>query len=134
AFQPFPFLTGKMKLQTFLFRILIVAFLSSLQPLTSFADSATWSANPTSSDWNSAANWTPATIPDHASDTATFATSSITNVSTSSRIVLSKIVFSAGASPYTITASGTEDFEFVGAGVMNSSGIKQNFVISHLTA
>jgi len=46
-----------------------------------YADSATWNLNPTSNDWNTAANWTPATVPDGPLDVATFAVSNTTGVS-----------------------------------------------------
>jgi hypothetical protein len=39
------------------------------------AGSATWNLNPTSNDWNTAENWTPATIPSSETDVATFAAS-----------------------------------------------------------
>ena len=37
-----------------------------------FAGSATRSASPATGDWNTAANWSPATVPNGASDVATF--------------------------------------------------------------
>jgi hypothetical protein len=45
------------------------------------AGSATWNLNPTSGDWNTAANWTPPTVPNGPSDTASFDTSNETAVS-----------------------------------------------------
>src|SRR5439155_16862419 len=69
---------------------------------TSFAGSATWKAAPATGDWNTAANWMPATIPNSPTDTATFATSSITGLSLSSLIQVNSIVFNAGASAFTI--------------------------------
>ena len=48
-----------------------------------FAGSATWSLNPTSGDWNTAANCEPATVPNGTSDIATFDTSNLTDVSIS---------------------------------------------------
>ena len=48
-----------------------------------YADSATWSMNPTTGDWNVAANWTPATVPNGVSDIATFGMSNTTHVSLS---------------------------------------------------
>ena len=41
-----------------------------------YAGSATWNLNPASGDWNTAANWTPATVPNDESDVATFGVSS----------------------------------------------------------
>jgi hypothetical protein len=49
----------------------------------SLAGSATWATNPTSGDWNTAANWRPQTVPDSSSDIATFATSNQTQVGVS---------------------------------------------------
>src|SRR5262245_57545076 len=69
---------------------------------TSFAGSATWKAAPATGDWNTAANWTPATVPNSPTDTATFATSNIMGVSLSAQIQLNSIVFNAGASAFTI--------------------------------
>ena len=63
---------------------------------TGFAGSATWKANPTSGDWNTAANWMPPTIPNGPSDTATFAASNTTDVSLSANTEVNGIVFNAG--------------------------------------
>src|SRR4249919_3342757 len=45
------------------------------------AGSATWNPNPTSGDWNTAANWIPATVPNGPADTVTFGVSNIRDVS-----------------------------------------------------
>jgi hypothetical protein len=60
---------------------LLPAFLGMLSIQTARAGSAMWKANPTSGDWNTAANWTPTTVPNGVSDTATFATSNTTQLS-----------------------------------------------------
>ncbi len=77
-----------------------LVLLFSLQP--AYAGSATWNLNPTSGDWNTAANWTPATVPNAATDTATFATSNTTNVTQSAFTTLDGITFAPGASAFTI--------------------------------
>ena len=70
----------------------------------SLAGSATWATNPTSGDWNTAANWRPQTVPNAATDIATFGTSNVTNLSiTDSSISLNSAVFNSGAPPYTLT-------------------------------
>ena len=46
--------------------------LTSALFLDAFAGSATWNSNPVSNDWNTAANWTPATVPNGPEDIATF--------------------------------------------------------------
>jgi hypothetical protein len=66
------------------------------------AGSATWNLNPTSGDWNTAANWTPATVPNGADDVATFATSDITSVDFSGFTTLFGIDFGPGADAFTL--------------------------------
>jgi len=39
------------------------AFLLFVLPVPAYADSAQWNLNPISSDWNTAAKWTPTTAP-----------------------------------------------------------------------
>ena len=95
---------------------------------STFAGSATWQANPTSGDWNTAANWTPPTVPNGQSDTATFAASNTTGVSLSANTEVIGIAFNAGASAFTITAGPTLTLTVSGAGIANNSGVTQNFV------
>ena len=45
----------------------------------SLAGSATWATNPTSGDWNTAANWRPQTVPNATTDIATFGASNLTS-------------------------------------------------------
>ena len=72
--------------------------------LDSYADSATWSLDPVTDDWNTATNWSPATIPDGPSDVATFGISNAPEVRVSNTPTeVSEILFSPGASPFTIT-------------------------------
>jgi hypothetical protein len=92
-----------------------------------YAGSATWNLNPTNGDWNTAVNWSPATVPNGASDTATFGVSNTTNVSLSASVELNGIVFSSGASVYTFATSQTIGFTISGAGIVNNSGVVQNF-------
>jgi autotransporter-associated beta strand protein len=90
------------------------------------AASATWSASPTSGDWSTAANWTPNTIPNGASDIATFGQSAVTNVAISAGSVsVDSIVYEAGASPYTITTDGA-NLSLYGSGIVNNSGLEQS--------
>ena len=63
-----------------------------------YAGSATWNLNPTSGEWNTAANWTPATVPDGPSDVARFGLSNQTSVVLNANVELDQIVFDAGAS------------------------------------
>ena len=96
-----------------------------------YADSATWSTNPTNGDWNNPANWTPATVPNGPNDIATFGVSSITGISINASIEVNSIIFSPGGSAFTITpspANGAIVLTISGAGITNSSEITQNFV------
>jgi autotransporter-associated beta strand protein len=80
----------------------------------------TWSLNPTSGDWNTAANWTPAGVPDTTGEAAEFGSSAITNIVTTFTTVNS-IEFKPGASQYNLTG----DFSFNAGGVINNSGVQQ---------
>jgi hypothetical protein len=103
---------------------LAVALVPLLACQLSEAGSAMWKQTPINNLWNSANNWTPATVPGSA-DTATFAQSGTTGVYASGQNA-SEIVFSVGASAYSIT---TGHFTLSGAGVANLSGVVQNFIV-----
>src|SRR5947208_4772983 len=97
-------------------------------PAVVYADSAQWNLNPTSGDWNTAANWTPMTIPNGPADIATFALSNTTNVSISANTEVNGITFTAAATnPYTITASAPFTLVISGTGITNNSGSTQHF-------
>ena len=97
----------------------------------SFAGSATWNLNPISGDWNTATNWTPATVPNGPSDVATFAASSMKQVTFSaSPTEVAEVVFdSAATSPFNISIGTGQSFTISGVGVVNNSGITQNISI-----
>src|SRR6266446_3705083 len=87
-----------------------LVFLNLAIATVALAGSATWSNNPSSGDWNTAENWTPPTIPSSETDVATFAVSNTTNVMCGdapggggTSTIVGDIVFSEGASSYTIT-------------------------------
>ena len=86
---------------------LIISCLLIVINQLAFAGSATWNLNPTNGDWNTAANWTPSTVPNGAADTATFDITNKNVVALSSDVEVSSIVFNPGASSYTINAGGT---------------------------
>jgi hypothetical protein len=92
------------------------------------ADSATWNLNPTSGDWNTAANWTPNTVPNGPDDVATFELSNQTDITVSIQgTEVNELIFNPGASSFTIT--NERDFIISGIGIMNNSGAVQNFVV-----
>ena len=76
----------------------MVLTLSSVVLSAVYAGSASWNLNATSGEWNMAANWTSATIPEGASDVATFGLSNQTSVVLNPNVELDQIVFDAGAS------------------------------------
>jgi autotransporter-associated beta strand protein len=105
-------------------RGLVVGLLAITHVL--FAGSATWKLNPTTNDWNTAQNWTPETVPDQITDVATFDASDVTDVSISTYARIADIVFSPSASPYVITGYVSLN----GNGILNNSGLTQNFDIT----
>jgi hypothetical protein len=107
----------------------IRCYLMFLLPAVAYADSAQWDVNPSSGDWNTAANWTPMAVPNGPADIATFALSNTTNVSISANTEVNAITFTAAATnPYTITASAGFTLTLSGTGITNDSGTTQNFV------
>ena len=114
--------------KTFLQTILAVA-ISVLAPIVAHAGSATWDLNPGSGTWNTAANWTPMTIPNGPADTATFALSNTTNVSISANTEVNGITFTpAATNPYTITARAAFTLRITSTGITNNSGRTQHFI------
>src|SRR6266567_5884574 len=93
-----------------------------------YAGSATWNLNPTSNDWNTATNWTPATVPNATTDIATFGASNTTSVVTSANVDLASLVFTADAPSDTIDAGRDLTLTFWGEGVRNDSGVQQTFI------
>src|SRR5690349_7673291 len=83
----------------------VLCFFSCLIAAHSFAGSATWSANPVSGDWNTAANWTPATVPNGPGDTATFLTSNLTDLLIDGEIELNGLELQRTSSTYTFTVA-----------------------------
>src|SRR5262249_10999950 len=89
------------------------------------AGSATWKVDPSTNSWNSASNWTPATVPNSPSDTATFPGSNGSAVVINSSVELNALVFSSNAFPYTITLGDAAGLSIVNL-VMSGTGISNN--------
>src|SRR3954468_2129575 len=66
----------------------------------------TWESAPVSSDWNTAANWNPADVPDAPNETALFGASTVTGVSLSGDVFLDHLEFGASAPAYVIHTAG----------------------------
>ncbi len=96
--------------------------------------SATWNLNPTSNDWDTALNWTPATVPNGPSDVATFARSNIKSIKFSGAMTeVAEMVFNPGASSFKIIADPTlagsnVTLTISGPGITNNSGVTQNLI------
>ena len=106
---------------------MIVATLITIFAQPSSGGSATWLANPPSSDWNNAANWTAGGPPNDPADIATFATSSQTGISLSANVGVNGMTFNSGADAFTISASPGFQLTITGAGIVNNSSVSQNF-------
>src|SRR5262249_20106940 len=98
-------------------------------PALAYAESAQWNLNPTSGDWNTAANWTPMTVPNGPGDVATFGLSNTIGVAISEDTEVDGITFpSAATNPYFISTSPGLTLTISGVGIVNNSGVTQNFV------
>lgn len=112
-------------------KLTVLLILASCFLLSAYGGSATWKANPSSGDWNTASNWSPATVPNGASDTASFASSSRTAVSISSSVEVNGITYNSGANAFTTTVNQSQMLTLSGLGITNNSGITQNFVVGN---
>jgi autotransporter-associated beta strand protein len=112
----------------------IAGFLPALVLLlsiqSSYAGSATWNLDPTNgADWNTATNWTPNTVPNAPADLATFSLSNHPTPTLSAPVALSEMIFTPGASAFTINFKRGRSLNLYGAGITNNSGIAQNFAV-----
>ena len=112
---------GELSFKSIITHALLLPLLLCLSVNSTMAGSATWNANPTSSNWNTAANWTPATVPNGPSDSATFTTSNVTDISIEGEIELEALALSRFSSTYTFTVASvdasTASLTFSGSGI-----------------
>ena len=98
---------------------------------------ATWSSNPATTAWNTAANWSPATVP---TDTATFGASSKPGITFApgSNASVNSLAFAAGAAAYTLSFTDTSPLKptlsITGAGVTNASSNRQLLQVAAIAA
>ena len=78
-------------------------------------------------DWNNNTNWVGGFAPVNAGDTATFNLASVTSLFLSSRVTIDSMTFNPGASRFLIDTS-SNSFSFVGAGIVNNSGMTERIV------
>lgn len=95
------------------------------------AQNATWDLNPGSGVWNTAANWTPDTVP---TGIATFAASNTTALSFAPGTTsVDTLQFNAGAPAYTFNinfAGGVaRTVNITGGGIINNSGVQHTIAV-----
>ena len=93
---------------------------------------ATWSAQAASTDWNTAANWSPASVPTGTATLGATSKASITFIGSSATV--QEIVFSAQAPAYTLTFTdsdpNTPALTISGAGCSNAGTASQQIVVA----
>src|SRR5262249_413968 len=104
------------------------AAVALLAAMPARAQDATWSTAPGSSDFNTAANWTPATVP---TGTAFFGGSTVTSLTFNTGAVnsLGGFTFNPGAPAYSFTLTSASRLTFTGAGIVNSSSNAPSFFV-----
>jgi len=105
----------------------LLIILSLALAMNAYAGSATWNLNPATNDWNTATNWTPATVPNSPTDIATFDASNTTSILSSADVDLASLIFTTDAPPYSIATDRKRTLTFWDEGVRNDSGVQQTF-------
>jgi autotransporter-associated beta strand protein len=92
----------------------------SFLAVAAHAQDATWLMAPATSDWNTAANWTPASVP---TNTAIFGASNTTSLTFSAVTTsINTLQLNAGAPAYTFTVPSNSDLSINGTGIVVSGG------------
>src|SRR5215831_18979220 len=89
-----------------------------LAAMPAYAQDATWSQTPSSGNFNTAANWTPPTVP---TGTAFFGASNITSLSFSANTTVGGFTFNPGAPAYAFTVPSPFSLTFNGAGISDGN-------------
>jgi autotransporter-associated beta strand protein len=100
------------------------------------AGSAAWLSSPPTNNWGDPNNWSPTTVPNAPSDTATFGHSLTTHVFVSADTYIDSVTFPSSLFPsaYTITITPSDASSaypvliISGGGIVNNSGVRQNFI------
>ncbi|MBX9644957.1 MAG: autotransporter domain-containing protein [Novosphingobium sp.] len=106
----------------------LIALLSAtaLTPMAAFGQNGTWLSSPGSSDFNTVSNWSSGSVP---TGTATFGSSTTTNLTLSNGVTLGAFQFNAGAPAYTFNI-GTLAINFTGTGIVNNSSNAPTFTVN----
>src|SRR5262245_16274289 len=104
------------------------AAVALLAAMPARAQDATWSTTPGSGDFNTAANWTPATVP---TGTAFFGPSTITSLSFAlgATNTLSGFTFNVGAPAYSFSLATSSSLTVTGAGIVNNPSNAPSFFL-----
>lgn len=117
----------------FIASILTLSLFTLLASTAAYAGSATWSGQ-LNSNWNVFQNWSPQTVPNGPSDTATLASTFNRSIYLSANTEVYGITFPKPnfitAVNYGITISPSFTLTISGTGITNNSGQAQNFVIA----
>ena len=109
-----------------------VAAVALLAALPARAQDATWSTAPGSSNFNTAANWTPATVP---TGTASFGASNTTSIAFQAFTTTSvgTLQFNPGAPAYSFTTENgfSTSISITGTGIVNNSTNAPTFIIGN---
>lgn len=109
--------------------VMIGAETTLLMPGQVWAADATWTGA-TSGDWNTGSNWSTGIVPS-GNDTATFGTSTRTEISFTQNSIFTSVIgtlkFDPGASAYTFSEATNVNvmLQFAGAGIVNNSSNQQ---------
>ncbi len=118
--------------RTIITQALLLPLILCLNASGAMAGSATWSADPVSSDWTDPSNWLPETVPNGPTDVASFGASDLTDVSLSDEVgyELDSMVFLPGANSYNVSLGlFISSFTVEGAGIVNQSAVTQNIIL-----
>jgi hypothetical protein len=107
-------------------RLRIAALLASvsLTALSAHAQNATWSATPSSNDWNTGANWNSGMVP---TNTARFGPSTTRSIAINTDTSINTMRFNAAAPAYTFAVGGGTFT--IKNGIVNNSSFLPNFTV-----
>jgi fibronectin-binding autotransporter adhesin len=107
--------------------VLFELFALFLGAVAADAQDATWVLN-AGSDWTTAANWTPATVP---TGTATFGASNTTSIifPGTAAVNVATLDFNAGAPAYSFELTPQASVNITGSGIVNDSSNQPTFTI-----
>ena len=107
--------------------VALVFVLNLIVPSTKACDGF-WNLDPVDDSWNNPANWSENCVPNGLNDVALFAASNLPEIEISEGATVFAMQFQAGASSYTFIAPPSKMLTLAQSGVVNQSGVLQQFV------